>query len=309
MNGYLLKIKTTIDLLASIGEEIKDDAHIDAIFEDLGHDYNSFVTSIETKKDIYNVVEVEALLLSQERRIAKQNKDLDSETQQMVNLASIDNAQIKARSNSSSPAFFNSNKGQVRGVRNARGHVCGWNSNNRPQCQLCRRTCHLAPQCWHRFDQSFGGPSQAFSQTPGAQIGAGRGNAPQAYFGQVQPSTTPGDAITTAYQAQMYQNYLAHATPKMVYDPTWYPDSGATAHITPDMSNLGNHTNYIGSDKVIVGNGTALPISFTGHSCLQSLKSNKVLRLDNIPHVPMIRKNLLSVSRFTNDNSVLFDFI
>ena len=92
----------------------------------------------------------------------------------------------------------------------------------------------------------------------------------------------------------------------MIYDPLWYPDSGATAHITPDASNLSTHTTYTGKDKVIVGNGTALPISVTGNSQLQSLKPDTKLRLDDILHVPLIKKNLLSVSRFTNDNSVIF---
>ena len=47
MNDYLLKIKNIVDLLGSIGEEISASAHIDAIFEGLNSEYDSFFTSVE----------------------------------------------------------------------------------------------------------------------------------------------------------------------------------------------------------------------------------------------------------------------
>lgn len=59
---------------------------------------------------------------------------------------------------------------------------------------------------------------------------------------------------------------------------------------------------------MIVGNGAALPISIIGNSCLHSLRSNTLLRLDDILCVPLIKKILLNVSRFTNDNYVFFEF-
>ena len=178
MNDYLLQIKTTIDLLASIGEEIKEDNHVDAIFEGLGPDYDSFVTSMETRKELYNVAEMESLLLSQERRIAKHHSQLDSTTNQMANLTSTGNSAHNShnpRPNTTQQNFSGSTRGRG---RNGRGRGRGWNSSNRPQCQLCGKLGHLAPQCWHRFDQAFSGVSQSFPQTPGAPTSAGRGVTP-----------------------------------------------------------------------------------------------------------------------------------
>lgn len=50
----------------------------------------------------------------------------------------------------------------------------------------------------------------------------------------------------------------------------WYPDSGATYHITPDLANLFVHTEYAGNDAVNVGNGTSLPIHHIGHSIFRT---------------------------------------
>ncbi|KAL4388731.1 hypothetical protein GQ457_09G014840 [Hibiscus cannabinus] len=68
-------------------------------------------------------------------------------------------------------------------------------------------------------------------------------------------------------------------SPMVCEDMSWFPDSGATAHLTPDA----------------VGDG--------------SLSSNsRSLVLNNLLHVPSIKKNLLSVSQFTRDNHVSIEF-
>nr|KYP40820.1 Retrovirus-related Pol polyprotein from transposon TNT 1-94 [Cajanus cajan] len=98
------------------------------------------------------------------------------------------------------------------------------------------------------------------------------------------------------------------ATPSTVVDPLWYPDSGASHHITHDDSTLSTKNTYTGSDKVNIGNGTGLNIHHVGHSYLHCPKFSKVVILNNLLHVPSITKNLLSVSQFARDNHVFFEF-
>ena len=86
----------------------------------------------------------------------------------------------------------------------------------------------------------------------------------------------------------------------------WYPDSGATHHVTNDAQNLVDPALYQGPDQLQVGNGAGLPISSTGSSSL--ISRSQTLKLVNILHVPAIRKNLLSVYRLTNDNAVFVEF-
>lgn len=110
--------------------------------------------------------------------------------------------------------------------------------------------------------------------------------------------------------------------PTIIYSPpdfsldnqsssSWYPDSGATNHVSHDMSNLQSGSEYLGGKKLHLGNGPKVDISHVGHSVLYSSPPNtisKSLILKDLLHVPSITKNLLSVSQFAKDNDVFFEF-
>ena len=98
------------------------------------------------------------------------------------------------------------------------------------------------------------------------------------------------------------------ATPATIYDPNWYPDSGATHHMTPDVSHLTERMDYHGGEQVLVGNGKGLHIEHIGSSVFQPFSSSYSFKLQNLLHVPHITKNLLSVSQFARDNGVYFEF-
>ncbi|KAF8403163.1 hypothetical protein HHK36_011260 [Tetracentron sinense] len=103
-----------------------------------------------------------------------------------------------------------------------------------------------------------------------------------------------GSPANALYAAQSYPHEI------------WYPDSGATNHITSDLANLSLHSEYTGNDSMKVGDGTGLPIQHIGNSSLHTTSST--FHLNDILHVPSITKNLLSVHRFTRDNNVFFEF-
>ena len=78
----------------------------------------------------------------------------------------------------------------------------------------------------------------------------------------------------------------------MTNDLNWYPDTGATHHITSDLNNLNlQHEEYTGPEQVHVGNGQGLPIHHLGSSFINSPHATFLLK--NILHVPSIQKNLL----------------
>lgn len=87
-----------------------------------------------------------------------------------------------------------------------------------------------------------------------------------------------------------------------VADPSgrdWYPDSGASAHITNDAANLQRTDPYHGNDTVMVADGTFLPISHVGSANFPSTTGN--ITLNEVLVCPDIQKFLLSVSKLCED--------
>ncbi|CAN0910575.1 hypothetical protein LINGRAHAP2_LOCUS26367 [Linum grandiflorum] len=94
-------------------------------------------------------------------------------------------------------------------------------------CQLCRTTRHEALDCWERTNLS-------------------------AY-----PSRGPPPPASR-YQAQQQAQHQAHSTQlagsPTVMDPSWYFDTGASDHVTPDFTKLTVADAYSGNDTLQVGN-------------------------------------------------------
>ena len=82
-------------------------------------------------------------------------------------------------------------------------------------------------------------------------------------------------------------------------DQNWHTNSEASHHISSDLANLNlKAKEYGGSNQIRVGNGTSLSIKHIGTAQI-SIPSFK-FQLNNVLHVPQIRKKLLSVHQFTN---------
>lgn len=65
-------------------------------------------------------------------------------------------------------------------------------------------------------------------------------------------------------------------------------------------------TSYTGLGKVLVGNGTTLLILYTGQSSIATKSRSLIMK--SLPLVPKITKNLMSVSKFSKNNQVFFEF-
>ncbi|PKU85121.1 Retrovirus-related Pol polyprotein from transposon TNT 1-94 [Dendrobium catenatum] len=88
----------------------------------------------------------------------------------------------------------------------------------------------------------------------------------------------------------------------------WILDSGASSHLTSDVSNLQNSTPFTGQDSVSIANGNNLPIQNTGQGILPLPDSYRKLTLRKILHVPSLSHNLLSVAKLTSDNNISVSF-
>jgi len=103
----------------------------------------------------------------------------------------------------------------------------------RVRCQLCQKFGHTDLKCWHQFDTNLSSHINA--------------NSSQFYSSDNdsgQPSLL--DTLST------------------LSGPLWYPDSGATHHITNDSNVLSSKIPYTGSAVVQLGNGTSMHICHIG---------------------------------------------
>jgi len=104
--------------------------------------------------------------------------------------------------------------------------------------------------------------------------------------------------IAEAFSACTVQDFNNHE---------WFPDSGATSHITNNSENLDVSTVYTGNERVLIGNGQSLPISHKGS--VSNIVPQSSLVLSNVLVVPDITKNLISISQLTKQLNcqVIFD--
>ncbi|KAJ0039048.1 hypothetical protein Pint_22927 [Pistacia integerrima] len=98
-------------------------------------------------------------------------------------------------------------------------------------------------------------------------------------------------------------NYTASETNN---NTNWIMDSGASHHITSDLQNMAIHSDYVGNDGIIIGDGSGILITHTGSTTLSSC--NSTFQLNNVLCAPSIKKNLISVSQFCKQNNTSIEF-
>ncbi|GAU34785.1 hypothetical protein TSUD_205890 [Trifolium subterraneum] len=198
------------------------------------------------------------------------------------------------------------------------------NANGNTQCQICSKPNHIALDCWYRHQPQ----SQNHSAASGSQQAPPPGYFQEAYgpysgqnfpprygqyygYGAPNPinwlSANPPPRFPTpppSYPTAMLANGPSTSNP-----PSWYPDSGASFHVTGDSRNIQEPTPFAGSEHIYMGNGQSLPIISSGSSIFNAPNHTQThLILNNLLHVPSITKNLISVSQFAKDNAVYFEF-
>lgn len=89
-------------------------------------------------------------------------------------------------------------------------------------------------------------------------------------------------------------------------EKTWLLDSVASHNITGDLANLSVHSEYDGTDEVILGDGSGLAVSHISFLALHS--PNRTFIFRDTLCVPNLCKNLISVHHLTNQNNVFVEF-
>ncbi|KAL4376068.1 hypothetical protein GQ457_02G029640 [Hibiscus cannabinus] len=270
MREYLAQIQAVCDSLAACGNPLTETMHISAILSGLPSQYEPVIAVITSSQQSYTFDGVCSVLLDTEAR------------QQETHLVNLVQAQSYGSGIFQGPNYSSPSYGPSYGL-----------------------------------DRSFSGYVGQVS-SPNVQSGASqRIQDPRSYDGCYNINFVE-DSVDF-HKADSYLSFgvsedlsgtvafVSNGAAQAVSDDVgWFPDSGATTHLTPDAGIILNSLPYTRIGKISVANGMTVPISRVGSGSM--LTNSRPLMLNNLLHVPNIKKNLLSVSKFTRDNNVSIEF-
>lgn len=133
----------------------------------------------------------------------------------------------------------------------------------------------------------FGSPQGMFPWSPGSQF---------------QPFVMPQMYSSAMPQSNTHfarQSRTGNSSSVTSQD-FWLLDSGATHHMTSELSNLNMATLYPSNDTVTSANGEGLAITHIGSSSLP-IKSHN-FKLNSVLHVSKLSQHLLSINQLCKDN-------
>ena len=127
----------------------------------------------------------------------------------------------------------------------------------------------------------------------GSGISLGLVSGPARLFFKPYQNQRPlGEYSTDESSIPVSQSQAYIASPTIVNDASWFLDSRATHHVTSTTDSMNPNSEYSGTGKLALGDGSKLPITHIGHITLPTSRS---LHLKNVLMVPFITKNLISI--------------
>ncbi|XP_021815955.1 uncharacterized protein LOC110758400 [Prunus avium] len=161
--------------------------------------------------------------------------------------------------------------------------------NGVPTCQICNKKGHIAATCIHRSTT----PQFQPLEVDPCQICGKTNHIAATCFYRDSPSY-PGSSSQgiTAMTAQVH--------PSMPQQEYWIADSGATNHMTADISNISVAAPYPTNETIATANGAGIHIAHIGKSSL--ITHTHSFALNSVLHVPQISANLLSLNQLCKEN-------
>ena len=280
--AYFSKMSGIADELAAAGKALDDEEIVSFILAGLGPDYDGLVGAIGLMTTPISVTDLYAQVLAQDQRQELQGGSQQGGFESSANAALRSRGGDYCRGSRPPPRGSyqqrdeRTDQRQDRQPRSYRGGRGAPPSGGRGRGRGRRRTCP-----WVDIT---------------CQICLREGHAAKDCWHRYQEDQDADDP---------YDDKEVHNASYGV-DTNWYPDTGATHHITSELNHLTVRDKYKGHDKVNTASGQGMDICHVGHSVVRTPPHNFQLR--NILHVPNASKNLLSVHRFTLDNHVFIEF-
>ncbi|KAE8684131.1 PLAC8 family protein [Hibiscus syriacus] len=182
---------------------------------------------------------------------------------------------------------------KVKNYQGKRGPHSGGASKNRGnsrkfdgKCYNCGKMGHMVKDCWTKKK-----PVESNTATSCSKENSEDGWDAEALFATEEEELAL--TVTTVERID-YKNY-------------WIIDSGCSNHMTGDKQKLQNLSEYNGGRVVVTADNSRLPITHIGKTIVTPRYNTNQVQLQDVYHVPGIKKNLLFVAQLTSsDHYVLF---
>jgi len=302
VSAYLQQAKMLFDELAAAGRPLSMEDFNLYVFHGLRGEFRDLVTTLSTRAEPISYTDLHSLLLTHEF-LHKASLQPVVATPLMPTPSQPPSAFFSQRQPWSLGNHYNQNSG-----RRGRFHG-GWKTHNRGYLN------HGS----HRYNSGQNINSNGFRsrQFVGQNFGQqgnhfeGSNQWPNSCKIKCQLCYSLGHS---AQQCPQLSNHNSQANANLVCNTqsenthiTWFPDTVANQHVTPDIANMASSEPYTGTDQLHVGDGKGLAISHIAHSKIHAPK--RTFTLSNIIHIPHIKKPLLSVQNFYLENNVFLNSI
>jgi transposase InsO family protein len=287
---YFHKVKaicreiSQLDPTAPIGESrIKR-----IIIHGLRPEYRGFVTAIQGWPTQPSLVEFENLLADQEA-MAKQMGGVSLKGEEEALYTSKTRGTFKRNTGGESKKDGDKVKSHQGKGGSHPGGVSKNRGNSRKfdgKCYNCGKMGHMAKDCWTKKK-----PVESNTATSSSKENSEGGWDAEVLFAMEEEELA-----------------LTVTTPEQIdYKNDWIVDSGCSNHMTGDKHKLQNLSEYKGGRVVVTADNSRLPIAHIGKTIVTPRYNSNQVPLQDVYHVPGMKKNLLSVAQLTlSGHYVLF---
>ncbi|KAG6737603.1 hypothetical protein POTOM_059131 [Populus tomentosa] len=284
------------------------------IIHGLRPDFRSFVAAVQGWQTQPSLVEFENLLAGQEA-LAKQMGEVALKGE--VDALYVHKGRWKPKKHANDRSKRNEDKTKFnreeRNSSEARGY--GIKRKFEGKCYNCGKKGHMAKDCWQKKEHVEGNTATFKIEDEWDA---------HAFFTAVEEEEclqrkehVKNDAVTFkiedewdahAFFTEVKEAAFTVTTPEHIdYEKDWIIDSGCSNHMTGDKEKLKNLVEYKGKHVVVTTNNSKLAIAHVGDAVVSSQLNLKDVSLQNVYHVPGMKKNLLSVAQLTSSGHfVLF---
>ena len=314
--AYCNHVKSLADRLADVEAPVSDSRLVLRLIGGLPEAYAGTVDYVQNQDPLPSFESVRSRIKLAERTIKhRASKDSSSSALLISNgsPAFTDHALSPHSSSSNNSGRYTTNqknkkKNQGKNGNQNRNSNRGGSGGDQASSWTARPLAQQAP--W----QQFGWPWQQWApppcpypaapwqpqSRPGSQQGILGARPPQQAYMSTDYSV-PSSSSHTNIEAAMHT--LGLNPP----NGNWYMDTGASSHMTSEKGTLSSYVNSSNNHhRIVVGNGHLIPIHGYGHTTFAP--PHPPLTLKNVLHAPHLIKNLISVRKFTTDNSVSIEF-